>query len=309
MVTWHRLSILNNLLLCSSLGNNLHSSIHICFICLVFSGGCDRAARRLPKTSHTCAVTFKSGEDVGRSILQISSLSKRSSTPWDLCGLALSSLKSKSRPMAPRNRRTWEMIISSQWRFPVIGRLSKLWCSVRPFNMMSPQTNTPRQPQPSLSLMFVVWNRVPTSLHINWRWESLLRLNKLSSVKRTWLHSWVVQFLCTLHHCKRCRRWAAMVCSVLDDRRISHVYEGVGHSKPGYLSFPSGFRTQLLRNVSHWLVPVSFRLYDDILVLGWRCFPWSTTPHLSYSCTCPLEGIPSTWSNIFVNSNSWATIF
>ncbi|GFX97717.1 hypothetical protein TNCV_3066041 [Trichonephila clavipes] len=50
---------------------------------------------------------FKSGEYAGQSIRVISSLSSSSSTARVLCDRALSSIKMKSGPMAPRNRRTW----------------------------------------------------------------------------------------------------------------------------------------------------------------------------------------------------------
>ncbi|GFW63313.1 hypothetical protein TNCV_3477291 [Trichonephila clavipes] len=39
------------------------------------------------------------------------------------CGRALSSIKMKSVPMAPRNRRTWGRSTSSQKRFPVTDPL------------------------------------------------------------------------------------------------------------------------------------------------------------------------------------------
>ncbi|GFT60194.1 hypothetical protein TNCV_4970371 [Trichonephila clavipes] len=50
---------------------------------------------------------FKSGEYAGETIRVISSLSSSSSTDRVRCGRALSSIKMKSGPMAPRNRRTW----------------------------------------------------------------------------------------------------------------------------------------------------------------------------------------------------------
>ncbi|GFX75579.1 hypothetical protein TNCV_4714861 [Trichonephila clavipes] len=50
---------------------------------------------------------FESGEYAGESIRVISSLSSSSSTARVRCGRALSSIKMKSGPMAPRNRLTW----------------------------------------------------------------------------------------------------------------------------------------------------------------------------------------------------------
>ncbi|GFW90858.1 hypothetical protein TNCV_2418511 [Trichonephila clavipes] len=50
----------------------------------------------------------------GQSIRVISSLSSSSSTARVRCGRALSSIKMKSGPMAPRNRRTWGRSTSSQ---------------------------------------------------------------------------------------------------------------------------------------------------------------------------------------------------
>ncbi|GFT70314.1 hypothetical protein TNCV_2657831 [Trichonephila clavipes] len=50
---------------------------------------------------------FKSREYAGQSIRVISSLSSSSSAARVRCGRALSSIKMKSGPMAPRNRRTW----------------------------------------------------------------------------------------------------------------------------------------------------------------------------------------------------------
>ncbi|GFY05139.1 hypothetical protein TNCV_3270111 [Trichonephila clavipes] len=57
---------------------------------------------------------FKSGEYADQSIRVISSLSSSSSTARVRCGRALSSIKMKSGPMAPRNRRTWGRSTSSQ---------------------------------------------------------------------------------------------------------------------------------------------------------------------------------------------------
>ncbi|GFV79370.1 hypothetical protein TNCV_1903421 [Trichonephila clavipes] len=50
---------------------------------------------------------FKSDEYAGQSIRVISSLSSSSSTARVRCARALSSIKMKSGPIAPRNRRTW----------------------------------------------------------------------------------------------------------------------------------------------------------------------------------------------------------
>ncbi|GFX54815.1 hypothetical protein TNCV_2557011 [Trichonephila clavipes] len=74
----------------------------------------DNVSVRLPKASHTCSIGFKSGEYADQSIRVISSLSSSSSTARVRCGRALSSIKMKSGPMAPRNRRTWGRSTSSQ---------------------------------------------------------------------------------------------------------------------------------------------------------------------------------------------------
>ncbi|GFV83769.1 hypothetical protein TNCV_2555561 [Trichonephila clavipes] len=69
---------------------------------------------RLPQASHTYSMGFKSGEYAGQSIRVISLLSSSSSTARVRCGRALSSIKMKSGPMAPRNRHTWGRSTSSQ---------------------------------------------------------------------------------------------------------------------------------------------------------------------------------------------------
>ncbi|GFV55747.1 hypothetical protein TNCV_755471 [Trichonephila clavipes] len=53
---------------------------------------------------------FKSGDYAGQSIRVISSLSSSSSTARVRCGRALLSIKMKSGPMVPLNRRTWEEV-------------------------------------------------------------------------------------------------------------------------------------------------------------------------------------------------------
>ncbi|GFX09206.1 hypothetical protein TNCV_1067921 [Trichonephila clavipes] len=53
---------------------------------------------------------FKSEEYAGKSFRVISSLSSSSSTARVGCGRALSSIKMKSGPLAPRDRRTWEEV-------------------------------------------------------------------------------------------------------------------------------------------------------------------------------------------------------
>lgn len=60
----------------------------------------------LPRMSHTCFMRFKSETLAGFSIRWISSLSKNTSTAAMCLRVALSSMKRKSEPTAPLNRRT-----------------------------------------------------------------------------------------------------------------------------------------------------------------------------------------------------------
>ncbi|GFT81716.1 hypothetical protein TNCV_3675201 [Trichonephila clavipes] len=143
MVASHRLRILRASWCNISCSRSVHSLISICLSCWVFSGRCKRAAIRLPKASHTCSMGFKSGEYDGQSIRVLSSLYSRCSTARVRCGRALSSIKMKSGPMAPRNRRTWGRSTSSQYRSPITDPLSKMWSAVHPFSIMPPQTRTP----------------------------------------------------------------------------------------------------------------------------------------------------------------------
>ncbi|GFW94914.1 uncharacterized protein TNCV_3397931 [Trichonephila clavipes] len=112
MVVSHRLRILITSWCNISCSRSTHSSISICLSCWVFSGSCKRAAIRLPKASYTCSMGFKSGEYAVQSIRLKSSLSSSSSTARVICDRALSSIKMKSGPMAPRNRRTWRRTIA-----------------------------------------------------------------------------------------------------------------------------------------------------------------------------------------------------
>lgn len=89
--------------------------------------------------------------------------------------------------------------------------------------------------------------------------------------------------------------------NVLNDGRMNDVFmKTSGYSKPEYQS--SDCCTQLLSSVVHCLVPVSFRLQDNILDIIRYCFPWPTTINISYNCTCPLEGFQCPWNDTLVNS-------
>ncbi|GFV22383.1 hypothetical protein TNCV_4267211 [Trichonephila clavipes] len=78
------------------------------------TGGKVRAAKRLPRKSHTCSMGLRSGDRASQYIRSISSLSKSCSQL--LCDdmSALSSMKRNCRPIAPLKRRTYGRRISLQ---------------------------------------------------------------------------------------------------------------------------------------------------------------------------------------------------
>lgn len=82
--------------------------------------------------------------------------------------------------------------------------------------------------------------------------------------------------------------------------------EATGHGKSGYL--PSACRTQMLSNLARYLVPVSFRLHNNLLVLTYRCFPFPINTKLFYSCICPLEVFTRSWNDTLSIPISWTIL-
>ncbi|GFU75588.1 hypothetical protein TNCV_2863031 [Trichonephila clavipes] len=91
----------------------------------MFPGGSNHTAKRLFKASHTFSMEFILRKNAVQSIRVISSLSSSCRISAVRCGCALSSIKAKSRPIAPQKRRICGRISSLQKRSPLTEPLSK----------------------------------------------------------------------------------------------------------------------------------------------------------------------------------------
>ncbi|GFU80058.1 hypothetical protein TNCV_579381 [Trichonephila clavipes] len=96
-----RLPMLRMRVSMSCLGIATHSSCSANRSSRIVTGGKVRAAKRLPRKSHTCSMGLRSGDHAGQSIRSISSLSKSCSAATVRFHGALSSMKRNCRPIAP----------------------------------------------------------------------------------------------------------------------------------------------------------------------------------------------------------------
>lgn len=130
-----------------------------------------------------------------------------------------------------------------------------------------------------------------------------LKWQRLSSVKRTQLHWWYVQFLCSLHHSKWCCWWPTlkgMQCSGWGENRppLCRNLVTVNHETCRPIAVHSCWAMVL----SGWYQALF--IYRKIYHSSTSCFPRVATTNLSKSCIYGLEGFTSAKQHLLIPNSS-----
>ncbi|GFV87951.1 uncharacterized protein TNCV_782321 [Trichonephila clavipes] len=115
----------------------------------------------------------------------------------------------KSGPMAPRNRRTWGRSTSSQQRSPTTDRPS-----IENVELSSPvqhNASTEKNPRTTVMVSFLDVTGIKPYPDLSPNQNALIIASGTEPTlipKEDTTPMTAVQFLCSLHHCKRWRWWS-----------------------------------------------------------------------------------------------------